>query len=31
MRVDGNIVEDIQKKQLIWYGHGKKNGGKAPT
>jgi hypothetical protein len=21
MRVDGNIVEDIWKKQLIWYGH----------
>jgi hypothetical protein len=21
MRVDGNTVEDIRKKQLIWYGH----------
>jgi hypothetical protein len=24
MRVDGNIVEDIRKKQLIWYDHVKR-------
>jgi hypothetical protein len=24
MRMDGNIVEDIRKKQLIWYGHVKR-------
>jgi hypothetical protein len=24
VKVDGNVVEDIQKKQLVWYGHVKR-------
>jgi hypothetical protein len=24
MGLDGNVVEDIRKKQLIWYGHVKR-------